>query len=292
MRTLISTFAALVLTFALGTPASAITNGAPDGNHHPNVGALLGLDRSTGEFFFVCSGSLLADDQFLTATHCTPWESIGQTAADVFVTFDPDLHAADPFRWGLFGPVVAPEHVIGLDLTNPKSIMPGYWLPPAQAFSRNDVAVLHLAHAASLLYPTIQPVQLPEAGFLDERARRGGLVDHSFTDVGFGFQQISFVNPTTPIAFNGLRMVATSPFVGLTTDHLVMLGNNRATAEGGVCIGDSGGPNFLGHSGTLGGNLEVSLNVGQGNHGCAAGIMSSQRLDLPEVLAFLDPWLE
>jgi hypothetical protein len=292
MRTLISILAAAVLALASATPVGAITGGAPDGADHPNVGALLGLDRSTGEYFFVCSGSLLGDTEFLTAAHCTPWETIGQTAADVFVSFDPDLHAADPFRWGLFGPVVAPDHVIGLDLGDPKAVMPSFWLPPSGALSHGDVAVLHLAAPASATYPSIESVQLPAPGFLADQALIDGLVGHSFTDVGFGFQNISFKNPTTPTAFNGLRMAATSPFVGLTRDHLTMLQNDRATGEGGICLGDSGGPNFFGARGTPSGALQVSLNVGQGGHGCGTGITASQRLDLPDVLAFLDPWTD
>lgn len=292
MRILKSLVAALVFVLALSAPAGAITGGAPDGNQHPNVGALVGLDRSAGEYFFVCSGSLLAHDQFLTAAHCAPWETLGQTAADVFVTFDPDLNAADPFRWGFFGPVVAPDHVIGLSLTDPKAVMPGFWMPPSGARSRNDLAVLHLAAPAAATYPGIEPVQLPAPGFLAAQAAKGGLVDHSFTDVGYGFQDISFVNPTTPIAFSGLRMVATSPFLGLTKDHLTMLENDRATAEGGVCMGDSGGPNFFGPAGTSSANLQVGLNVGQGYHDCGAGTTTSQRLDLPEALAFLDRWTD
>ena len=180
----------------------------------------------------------------------------------------------------------------GLDLANPKAVMPGYWLPPSGAFSRNDVAVLHLAGPASATYLGIEPVRLPGAGFLAAQAAKGSLVDHGFTNVGFGFQEISFVNPTTPIAFNGLRMLAKSPFLGLTRDHLTMLENDRATGEGGGCMGDSGGPNFFGAPGTSLGNLQVSLNTGRGYHDCGAGTTTSQRLDLPEVLAFLGPWLE
>jgi hypothetical protein len=120
----------------------------------------------------------------------------------------------------------------------------------------------------------------------------GGLVGHSFTNAGYGFQEIGVTNPTTPVAFSGLRMTPTSPFLGLTKHHLSILGNGRATGEGGVCLGDSGGPNCYEGVGAPLANLEVSLNVGQGAHACDAGINTGQRLDLPEVLAFLDPWVD
>lgn len=76
--------------------------------------------------------------------------------------------------------------------------MPGYWLPPSGALSRNDVAVLHLDRPALDVYPGIEPIALPTPVLLKQAARNGGLVGHSFVNVGYGFQQISFVNPTTP----------------------------------------------------------------------------------------------
>jgi hypothetical protein len=48
--------------------ASAITYGEPDGNGHPNVGAL--IRTSGGVTFPYCSGTLIASDLFLTAAHC------------------------------------------------------------------------------------------------------------------------------------------------------------------------------------------------------------------------------
>jgi hypothetical protein len=50
--------------------AAAITYGWPDGNLHPNVGAMIRL-RSDGVYRILCSGSLIAPTVFLTASHCT-----------------------------------------------------------------------------------------------------------------------------------------------------------------------------------------------------------------------------
>lgn len=68
-----------------------------------------------------------------------------------------------------------------------------------------------------------------------------------------------------------------------------MLQNARAGA-GGICVGDPGGPNFLGPAGSPDGNLLLSLNADQGYRDCGVGITTSQRLDLPAVHTFLSEW--
>src|SRR5688572_21394469 len=79
MRT--SLLVALVCSFiAMGSSGEAITYGEPDGNNHPNVGALIFIDD--GVAFPYCSGTLIAPDVFLTAAHC----DIGTD--QVTVTFD------------------------------------------------------------------------------------------------------------------------------------------------------------------------------------------------------------
>src|SRR3970282_1229218 len=78
----------LMVTFI---PAFAITYGETDGNAHPFVGSIV-LDVPDEGLFQWCSGTLIAEDVFLTASHCT----IGLDGllanipgARVLVTFDP-----------------------------------------------------------------------------------------------------------------------------------------------------------------------------------------------------------
>jgi hypothetical protein len=46
-------------------------HGEPDGDGHPNVGALVAEWLRPGEKQILCSGTLIDEDLFLTAGHCT-----------------------------------------------------------------------------------------------------------------------------------------------------------------------------------------------------------------------------
>jgi hypothetical protein len=59
----------LILAFALFTPAQAISYGVPDGNGHPNVGAIV-LQKG-GTLYQLCTGTLISQNVFLTCAHCT-----------------------------------------------------------------------------------------------------------------------------------------------------------------------------------------------------------------------------
>lgn len=251
--------------------ASAITNGEPDGSGHPNVGALLWrTPESDGEYLLGCSGSLLAKGAFLTAAHCV----IAAEPGDLAVTFDTDLLFTDETtEWG---PIVAPDHTIAVTSI---ALHPGFWMPPSGARSRNDVAVLTLDEDVS----GTAAVRLPPTGYLASQAANGGLVGSSLENVGYGLQRYGWRNPTIWPLFDGLRRVSTSAYLGLTKDHLLYL-MNSAAGSGGICVFDSGGPQFLN-------GIEVSLSTGIGAAPCSVGaIGASQRLDLPEVLEFLEPW--
>src|SRR5215218_4621795 len=89
---LLAACAALVLT---ASPASAITYGEPDNGEHPYVGFMIFFSPEDPGWFS-CSGTLLDEDTFLTAGHCTyPVGTDGEPTAgnsggtDVWVTFDP-----------------------------------------------------------------------------------------------------------------------------------------------------------------------------------------------------------
>ena len=77
----------LVAAGVLATAASAITtNGFPDNGRHPNVGAILIPTRDGTGWAEVCSGTLVSDRYFLTASHCTAF--LEADPRPEYVTFD------------------------------------------------------------------------------------------------------------------------------------------------------------------------------------------------------------
>ena len=262
LRTLVC--AALVLAFWT-QPAYAISDGTPDFDH-PNVGALLVEFDPVGDpraYEVSCSLSLLSPVHALTAAHCVSWgEGEGYSADNLAVTFDQDAS------------------------TNPATIdVTDYAIHP-DAFALTsyplDMAVLTLASPVV----GIDPIELPEPGFLNEAAAQGGLRGHSFVQVGYGYVPGDRGRPFEPIALPGLRLQTTSPFAALTTSFVKLLANTHATGEGGACFVDSGSPTFY----ARGSNLAVAMPAG-GDRWCRA-MDKNQRLDLPEARAFLDAFTD
>ena len=90
----VTTVAALA-ALTLAGAALAITYGAPDGNRHPNVGALLAPTPYSDGTWATCTGTLIAPTIFLTAAHCD------QGVSRVAVTFDSSYVASTGTRyWG------------------------------------------------------------------------------------------------------------------------------------------------------------------------------------------------
>ena len=84
----------LAAGLACGGIALAITFGQPDGNKHPNVGALVGT--FDGETYPYCSGTLISSTVFLTAAHC----DIGTST--LYVTFDSEYTSKSRLYSGTF----------------------------------------------------------------------------------------------------------------------------------------------------------------------------------------------
>src|SRR5438477_6363004 len=94
MKRLIAT-ATLLAALATAPAALAITYGQPDGNGHPEVGALLAQHAFSDGTWEECSGTLIAPRVFLTAAHCN--EGVSRVA----VTFDSSYIASTgTVYWG------------------------------------------------------------------------------------------------------------------------------------------------------------------------------------------------
>lgn len=236
-KALAATVAALAVIILTASPASAITDGAPDGDAHPHVGLMVAQDAA-GNPMWRCSGTLISPTVFLTAGHCT------FQAAHVEIWFQSDLEPnPGDFGYPLTG------QASGTPYTHPQYDDAEFFL--------YDLGVVVLDEPVAL--PTYG--ELPALNQLDAFAKVGKK-DATFTAVGYGLQK-SFPSAAS---WNNealrTRMVATPKLnqinTGFTGDGALLLSNNAST--GGTCSGDSGGPNFIGSSNVIAGVTSFGLN--------------------------------
>ena len=261
MKRTLTFAAALVTTLAVAGVAPAQTGDAVvDGNGHPNVGALL-AKRTDGSLTIVCSGTLVAPRVFLTAAHCTSFlESIGQSRA--YVTFDPF------FGTNADRSIKTTPHQ-GAVVTIPSYKGKGF---------KDDVGIVVLDSAVA----GIAPAAIAPVGMLDAMKESRALYDADFLNVGYGTSEMEVVpkvGPTFP--FDGIRKWTISGFHALN-QTAIHLNQNLARGFSGTGYGDSGGPTFV--------QGKVISIVSTGDIPCYATSVN-QRTDLPEVHAFLAPYL-
>jgi secreted trypsin-like serine protease len=250
---------AALLVLMTSQHADAITYGQPDGNLHPNVGAMIRL-RSDGVYRILCSGSLISPTVFLTASHCTTFLE-DQGISDVWVTFDSTFTQSSKL-------------IPGTMHSNP--------LYNQRQSDSGDIAVIVLDEAVNLT-----PVQLPSAGLLD-RMKANRTLNHTlFTSVGYGVQEPvrgpgGITNP-----FPMQRWYSVGEFDALNNTWL-RIAQTQATGDGGTCSGDSGGPQFLG-GGATETNTQVSITI-TGDVFCFATNVD-YRIDTPQARAFLGQYV-
>jgi secreted trypsin-like serine protease len=249
--------ATVVAVFALSMlPASAITNGEPDGDRHPNV-AFIGCETEDG--VFGPTGQLIAPTVVLTAGHVTTDFTSRFECSSVFVSFDPTFDPESSKRYEVTEIITHPRF-------NPVSLT-------------NDVGVMILKKPVK----GITPIQLPTERLLDEMKVAGTIQDQRFVTVGYGSDVDCDPRPCTQV-FEVARRFAEEEFNGVSGDWITFQLNHTATGQGGFCAGDSGGPHFLGDS-----NVSVGVTSwatgGIGNTCLTAG--QAHRLDTPSVRAFL-----
>lgn len=215
----------LVLLLLAALPVLAITHGEPDGNDHPNVGSIV-IEIPGAGIFQVCSGTLIADDVFLTAGHCTfVLDDIEASipGARVLVTFDPTISPGGTFYTGerYTSPYFEPFTGLGA-VSDP-----------------GDVGVIVLDES-----PGIAPASLPTEGLLSELKSAHVLKHTRFTAVGYGTVRDTNRTGFQAILANLDRNRSEHGFHALTKAWMI-LPMTPSNGNGGTCYGDSGGPQFI-----------------------------------------------
>jgi secreted trypsin-like serine protease len=250
----------------------AITYGFVDTtNAFGNTGAFI-VKAPSGRIFPICSGTLIAPDVFLTASHCTVFfeQDLAPAGYKALVSFDNPIPFGDLTSNST--KLVAVTQVVS---------NPGY--NQAQSDSA-DIAVLLVDSRQTR---GITPAVLPAAGLLDQLAAQNGLKNTVYTAVGYGLQNrvtgggTPFFQDRNPVP----RMYAFSSFHSLNGGY-IRLSQNPSTGDGGTCFGDSGGPNFLNVNGT---RTLVAITI-TGDSVCRSTNVDL-RLDTQSARGFLTPFV-
>ena len=197
MRTLIPIFIALCAALAFATVGSAITNGMPDGNGHPQAGALLAQQAFSDGTWVECSGTLIAPRVFMTAAHCD--EGVSRVEVTFASTFD---RATSKTYWGT-----------------------GHADPEfsQRASNPHDIAVVVLDQAVQ----GITPARLPGAGSLANLSK-----DQQFTPVGYGAQSVTSGKGGKIFHYADVRFAAVGTLNAITPSWL-RISQYPSTGNGG-----------------------------------------------------------
>lgn len=260
---------AVVLLLTAVVPALAVTNGEADNGEHPFVGIMV-ADDADGNPLWRCTGTLMSSTVFLTAGHCTE-----APAASVTVWFAEDIAATPGF--GTVAGYPFEGDVDGTPMTHPD-------YDPA-AFYLYDLGVVVLDDPV----PMAEYGELPALGELENY--KGKDKKAALTAVGYGLQEI---NPNR-LQADLLRLQApldilnTQGVFGVPKGTSVAVSGSGvggdASATGGTCFGDSGGPQFLAGTNTIVAVTSFGLN------GNCAGTGGGYRIDQADDLNWLSTFL-
>ena len=255
-------FVSLLVTISMllaASPALAITFGVPDNGEHPYVGIV--IFGPTPDDLFVCSGTLIAPQVFLTAGHC----AVDATYA--WVSFD-EVPAFDKFPgrpWKTGHGVAHPD-------------FGDFALP-----NTNDIGVILLDKPVTMSkYGKLAPL-----GYLDSYVKQLGQQNVIFEPVGYG------VNSEKPrFEWFGNRYKGEQRLMNLnnayTDGYNVELTNNpgKGNGVGGTCGGDSGGPILVNNS-----NVIIAVNSFGVAPWCK-GTDYAYRVDILNSYEFLDQFVD
>ena len=274
-------FSALLLGLVGVAPAQAVTGGQPDGDGHPYSALLL----VPGEGF--CSGTVIDEDVVLTAGHCTDFFDT-EDVDEVWVTFDSvaavDRETWEPLPSGTW--YIADEWV-----THPDYVEADWPFTADYGLVLLDDPVVG-----------VMPALLPDAGLVDTLVGTTGQTAMRFQDVGYGVNGFvtDFGPPQANVDF--VRKVSVQRYqpskgaVGALDPSWLVLGNVPSAQHGSGCGGDSGSGIFPAAPGELGDTVVAvhtgGYNLGYENQICGRISSLNHRVDIPNVLDWLDRYID
>ncbi|HJQ02067.1 MAG TPA: hypothetical protein VJ851_10720 [Jatrophihabitans sp.] len=289
---------ALTATAALGAgllvsaPAHAIDsyNGSP-APERTETGAFLVLWDTNGDgvddsFDWHCSGAMIDNDTFLTASHCIVDWSADPSLNHFYVSLDQDVQSEldAAAAMGLSGTAEAQYFVSHGEAVEGSGIS-----DPDYAKSQgdpHDIGVVDFAHWAVTPADrwSFTPATLPSAGQLSALSSKQ-LNDLSWLAVGYGTEEAMTGGgqPTHP--GGGARWKAPLGFNSLTPSWL-RLSMIQSQGYGGACYGDSGGPNYT----TINGVMLLVGDTVTGDTPCYATNVA-YRTDTASARSFLAPYV-
>jgi hypothetical protein len=270
---------ALVLSVALilctALPAGAVQFGTPDNSEHPYVVmCVFDVLNATGDPVpaWRTTGFLISPTVVITAGHGTYGTSGGRVTNSE--TIPP--RGTD----GYPGPGVWAVEASGIYTHPDYRADPGHGLPNFDAY---DVGIVVLSEPIVL----DEYALLPTAGLVDTLSNMAGvdLVGYGVNHQQHGGGQ----SPNDAWRWDRERYYAPAnivPSQDCISDMFVKLTANPGQGKGGTTFGDSGGPIFL-----TGTRIVIANNSFVSNYNCS-GVTHAQRIDLPEILDWIDGYLD
>ena len=277
------TAAACAAVLATALPSSAINSyNATPAPERTEVGALVATWDNDGDpatpdrVDWVCSGTMIDADTFLTAAHCTSdWPDNVRFHVSLDQDVQSGLDAAAKKYPGDPAAQADADAVRGTDHT--LAVYPG------PASDTHDIAVIQLPAAQMKARWSFTPATLPTANQLGKLGPRG-LNTTDWLVAGYGTQEAVNGPGGQTHPGGGVRMKAPVTFDALN-DSWARLAMTAPQGNGGACYGDSGGPNFA----TIGGRSILAATTITGDTPCYATNVT-YRLDTPGARAFLSPF--
>jgi len=252
------------------------------------VGAFMALWDKTGDgvpdrFDWVCSGTMVDDDTYLTAAHCTDdWPAGTRFFTSLEQEIEPKLQ--DAIADGLTPAQTAKRFLDRKWAVEGDTHQDAAY--PGNSADAHDIGVIDFADRAVTPADvwSFTPATLPAKGALDQLGPQG-LKDSEWWVVGYGTEEAQRDRGGQTHPGGGIRMKAPVSYDALNNTW-VRLDMHSQHDNGGACYGDSGGPNFV----VLGGKLVLAATTITGDTPCYATNVS-YRLDTTSARAFLKDYV-